>query len=56
MWYEDETVRKFHGEVFPSILTRELGEVEEGKLFPRLDLCLKPYSFSSPDQTLISTG
>ena len=56
MWYEDETVRKFHGEVFPSILTRELGEVEEGKLFLRLDLCLKPYSFSSLDQTLISTG
>ena len=30
MWYDDELVRKFHGEVFPSLLTRELGEVKEG--------------------------
>ena len=30
MWYDDELVRKFHGEVFPSLLTKELGEVKEG--------------------------
>ena len=31
MWYDDELVKKFHGEVFPSILNRELGEVQEGE-------------------------
>ena len=45
MWYDDELVKKFHGEVFPGLLTRELGEVKEGQSNPN-------YGFSNaPSQS-----
>ena len=45
MWYDDELVKKFHGEVFPTILNRELGE-------DVVSVCMSGYLHSAPHRVI----